>query len=119
MNELGSLSQCMMDGDLEGLGRARSIRRKALLASSALELTLLAALLLWPLITPGVLSSRVAIMPWPPFHGMPQTQQSPQRTNEAPPPQNTSIRFPVDLPPARRIPPSNSVTNDAELPGAY
>jgi protein TonB len=109
----------MMDGDLEGLGRARSMRRKALLASSALELGLLAALLIWPLITPGVLSSRVVVLPLPPFHGMPQTQQAPQRANEAPPPQNTSIRFPVDLPPVQRNPPSTSATGDVELPGAY
>jgi periplasmic protein TonB len=119
MGELGNLSQCMMDGDLEGLGRARGIRQKALLASGALELSLFAALLLWPLITPGILSNRVLVMPIPPFHGMPQTQVAPQRTNQSPTTQNPRVPIPIFVtflhPPQRNV----SEISDAEPPSAY
>jgi periplasmic protein TonB len=114
MNELGSLSHCMMDGDLEGPGRARSIRRKALMASTVLEFGLVAALLVWPLITPGVLSNRVVVMPLPPFHGLPQTPETLRRANEASAPNSIYPHITSDSAPLQRSRRSTSETSDPE-----
>jgi periplasmic protein TonB len=116
MNELGSLSQCMTDGDSDGLGEARNIRRKALLASGVFEFSLVAALLVWPLITPGVISNRVVVMPLPPFRGLPQTQETPPRANEAAVPNSIYPHITTDSAPAQRNRRSTSETNAPESP---
>jgi protein TonB len=69
MNRSGDLLQCLVDGDLESLGRARRRREKALAISLFLEAGLLTVMLLWPLITPGVLPRQYTVTPAPPFHG--------------------------------------------------
>jgi periplasmic protein TonB len=69
MNVFGNFSQCLVDGDPESLGRARRLRRKALVISLFLEAGLLATMLLWPLITPGVLPRQFNVTPAPPFRG--------------------------------------------------
>jgi protein TonB len=69
VSELGSLSQCMLENDAESRGRARHLRRKALLISVLLEALLLGAMLLWPLITPGVLPGLFNVTPTPPYRG--------------------------------------------------
>jgi periplasmic protein TonB len=67
VSDLGSLSQCMLENDAESGDRARNLRRKALLISVLLEAVLLGAMLLWPLITPGVLPGLYIITPTPPY----------------------------------------------------
>ena len=69
MSGLGNLSQCMVDSDPEAISRARRLRQKALVISVALEVVCLAAMLLWPLITPGVLPNGTIVTPLPPYHG--------------------------------------------------
>jgi periplasmic protein TonB len=59
----------MLENDPESRGRARNLRRKALLISVLLEALLLGAMLLWPLITPGVLPGRFNVTPTPPYRG--------------------------------------------------
>ncbi len=56
VSDLGSLSQCMLENDAESRGRARNLRRKALVISVVFEALLLGAMLLWPLITPACLA---------------------------------------------------------------
>jgi len=58
-----------VDSDAEAFGRARRLRRKALVISLFFEAGLVAAMLLWPLITPGVLPRQYNVTPAPPFHG--------------------------------------------------
>ena len=84
MSDLGTLAQCLMESDGEALGRARRLRRKALVLSIALEAVLLAAMLLWPLVTPGVLSRRYVLTPAPPYHG--GTNAAPSRPHGNPHP---------------------------------
>lgn len=67
MSDFGSLSHCMMDSDAEALDRARRLRRRALVASVVLEVALLAGMLLWPLITPGKIATRVVWVPPVPY----------------------------------------------------
>jgi periplasmic protein TonB len=69
MSDLGNLSQCMVDSDAAANGRARRLRGKALMASLALELAVVAAVLLWPLATLGVLPPQLTLMPVPPYRG--------------------------------------------------
>ncbi len=56
MSDLGSLSQCMLENDSESRGRARNLRRKALLISVVLEALLLGAMLLVAVDHAGVLA---------------------------------------------------------------
>jgi periplasmic protein TonB len=69
VSDLGSLSQCMLENDAESRDRARNLRRKALVISVLLEAALLGAMLLWPLITPGVLPGLFNVTPTPPYRG--------------------------------------------------
>jgi protein TonB len=69
MSDLGSLTGCLVYSDTESLTRARRLRRKALVASLFLEGALIAAMLLVPLVTPGVLPRQFIETPMPPFRG--------------------------------------------------
>jgi periplasmic protein TonB len=105
MSGLGNLSQCLVDGDPESLGRARRRRKKALMISLFLEVGLLASLLLWPLITPGVLPRQFKVMPTPPFHGGGNSAPKQPRQAMNPPPRPSprppTCRFcqPPEIPP--------------------
>jgi periplasmic protein TonB len=116
MSDQGSFSQCLVDGDLQSLERAQQLRRKALLASIILEATLVAAMLLWPLITPGVLPRQFFVTPAPPYHGGPNPPATQPRggahTNA-----NTRHRAVLDVfrqPP--RIPPHVQDSADSGAP---
>lgn len=69
MSDLGNLSQCIVDNDPEVRVRARCLRRKALVASVCVEALCVGAMLLWPLVTPGVLPTGYIVTPVPPYHG--------------------------------------------------
>lgn len=69
MSDLGSLSECLVDNDPAVRVRARRLRSKALVLSVALEALILAVLLLWPLIAPGVLTAHYIVTPAPPYSG--------------------------------------------------
>jgi periplasmic protein TonB len=82
MDDLGNLSHCMVDGDPEVSARARRLRRKAVVISICMEAVCLAALLIWPLLTPGVLTGPYTVTPLPPYHG--GAGGSPARTQHQP-----------------------------------
>ena len=69
MRGVGNFSDCLVDGDSESLERAHRMREKALAISLCFEFGLLAIMLLWPLITPGVLPRQFNVTPAPPFRG--------------------------------------------------
>jgi TonB family protein len=69
MSERDGFSQCLVDGDKQSVDRARVIRQKALLISIIFEAALVAALLLWPLITQGLPPQQFLVSPAPPYHG--------------------------------------------------
>jgi len=69
MSDLGSLSECLVDNDPAVRVRARRLRSKALVLSVALETLILAALLVWPLISPGALTAHYIVTPAPPYSG--------------------------------------------------
>jgi periplasmic protein TonB len=69
MSERGTLSQCLVEFDAEARARARRLRSQALALSLMLEALLLAAMLIWPLITPGILPRHYIVDPIPPIGG--------------------------------------------------
>jgi len=68
MSDLGSLSQCMLESDAEGLSASRVLRRKALTLSVAFEAAVLSLLIVGPLLFPGVLPNVLSRTPAPPYH---------------------------------------------------
>jgi protein TonB len=84
MSDLGNLSQCMMDSDSAANGRARTLRGKALLASLSLEAVVIAGVLLWPLVTLGVLPAQLVLTPIPQYHGEHDSRPAPHRPNRRP-----------------------------------
>ncbi|MFY9801671.1 MAG: energy transducer TonB [Candidatus Acidiferrales bacterium] len=91
MSDLGSLSGCMLENDVEARSRARKLRQKALVASIIFEAAILGAMLLWPLITPGVLPGRFNVTPAPPYRGGGDAVES-RSSSPAHPPANISHR---------------------------
>jgi periplasmic protein TonB len=81
MKKRDGFSQCLVDGDEQSLERTRQLRRRALLASIFLEAALVAALLLWPLITPGELPRQFFVTPAPPYHGGTNSASAPSHAN--------------------------------------
>ena len=69
MSDLGSLAQCLVDSDADARVRARRLRSKALVASVILEVLLLAAMLVWPLISPAALPQNGLFTPIAPYYG--------------------------------------------------
>lgn len=89
MSDLGNLSQCMVDNDPEVRARARRLRQKALVVSLCIEAVCLGGMLLWPLITPGVLPTGFLVTPVPPYHGggggaKPHVQRPHRQTDPVP-----------------------------------
>lgn len=83
MNERNAFSQCLVDGDEQVLDRAKWIRQKALLISIIFEAALVAALLLWPLITQGLPPQQFLVTPAPPYHGGPSSSSGGSHTSPA------------------------------------
>jgi hypothetical protein len=79
MSDLGSLSHCMVDSDAAANGRARLLRGKALAASLVFEAVAIAVVLLWPLVTLGVLPPELILTPMPLFHGEQNSRPVPHR----------------------------------------
>jgi periplasmic protein TonB len=94
VSDLGSLSQCMLENDSESRGRARKLRRKALFISVAFEAALLGAMLLWPLITPGVLPGLFNVTPTPPYRGGGGSAEKPAPPRPHPPINSTNRPVP-------------------------
>lgn len=117
MNNLGSLSQCLVDSDAEAIDRAHRLRRKALALSIVLELLLVAGLLLWPLLMPAAIPGLFMITPLPPYHGSTNARKFEQTAARQPAPRNL---FPANSKPLwqpRQIP--SSVKPIADAPEAF
>jgi len=69
MRDSGLIADCLLYNDPEDSRRANRRRGRALLISTAFEMALVAALLLWPVLNPGILGARHTFVPVPPYHG--------------------------------------------------
>ncbi len=99
-NPVKNLSHCMVDGDRGARVRARLLRGKALVVSIVLEAAVVMAMLLWPLVTPAVLSPQLVVTPLPPIQGLakPRVARPEGNRDPAPKPERT-IRDRVLQPP--------------------
>lgn len=113
MSDLGNLSQCMVDGDSAANGRARRLRGKALAASLSLEAVVIVGVLLWPLITLGILPPQLVLTPVPPYRGERNSRPTPHRQNEHPVSDRRNVAAPQILQPPV-IPPHPANTADPE-----
>jgi TonB family protein len=116
MSARDGFSQCLVDGDQQSLDRARLVRQKALLVSIIFEAALVAALLLWPLITQGLPPQQFLITPALPYHG--GSSSSSGGAHTAPPrhPTKTSTTpYPATSPPTH-FPEHPQVSNSDEAP---
>jgi protein TonB len=98
MSDLGRLSECLVDNDPAVRVRARRLRSKALILSVVLEAAILAAMLVWPLITPGELPRQFNITPAPPFRGggaRPADANPPKGARRPPTGVTVHLRFPT------------------------
>src|SRR3984957_16157977 len=86
VSDLGSLSQCMLENDAESRDRARDLRRKGLVISVVFEAALLGAMLVGPLITPGVLPGLFNVTPPPPYRGGGGSAEKPPPSHAHPQP---------------------------------
>ena len=120
MSEFGNLSQCVLDADRGAIGRARRLRRKALLASLVLEAAAVVGLLLWPLVTPGVLPPATIVTPEVPFPRVRNSQPVHEHTNPNPAPRPPS-NHPISFMPTTTIHTASTQTDpppDIGVPGA-
>ena len=69
MDEMGSLAGCILENDPESQVRARRLRNRSLAISLTCEAVVLAGILILPLINPGVLGSKLSLMPMLPYSG--------------------------------------------------
>jgi TonB family protein len=116
MNMRDGFSQCLVDGDEQSFGKARRIRQKALLASIIFEAALVAALLLWPLITLGKLPRQFFVTPAPPYHGGSAAAPAPSRGNPTNHPDGHAKLPPIMVQPPS-IPPHVQESPSDEAPG--
>jgi TonB family protein len=63
------LADCLVEDNAEAAAPAKWLRRKSLALSLLVQGILLAALLIIPMFTPGVISPRYSFVPIPPYHG--------------------------------------------------
>src|ERR1700733_7683211 len=112
---LGDLAQCMVDSDASAKTRAKRSRGKALAASIGLEALVLGAVILWPLVTLGVLQPQQIVTPLPPFRGAheaaPISHLQPHTMVDSSP------RFPKPLYQPPRIPPHIDTSGGLVPPG--
>lgn len=115
MRQRDGFSQCLVDGDEQELGSAKLIRQKALLVSIILEAALVAALLIWPLITQGLPPQQFLITPAPPYHG---GSNSPPKASQGAPPrpsQSSTTTYQVTSQPAH-FPGHAQISTSEEAP---
>jgi protein TonB len=68
-SDAASLRACLVDGDADQLHRARNTRRRSLLVSVLLQIAILAALILIPILSKTPRIALANVMPVPPYRG--------------------------------------------------
>jgi TonB family protein len=63
------LAGCLVENGAEDAAPAKRRRRESLVLSIVIQGALLAALLIIPILTPGVIGPRYSFVPMPPYHG--------------------------------------------------
>jgi len=63
------LANCLVENDAKDAAPANRLRRESFVLSILIQGALVAALLIIPIFTPGIISPRYSFVPLPPYHG--------------------------------------------------
>jgi len=104
-----SLRACLVDGDADQLHRARRTRRRSLLVSVLLQIAILAALILIPLLSKTPRIALANVMPLPPYYHAATSEHAMERPHRVP--RTHQFTFCLTCPPVFTTPstvPANS-----------
>jgi protein TonB len=82
-NDSASLSACLVDGDADQLHRARRTRRRSLLLSVLVQIAILAALILIPILSKTPRIALANVMPLPPYYRARTSERTVERPHHA------------------------------------
>ena len=117
--ELGSLQSCLVGGDPEQLARERRVRRKSLILSTAMQVLVVAAIVLLPLFGKPALMASDVVVPIPPYytHGERHAAEDPKPHPPGPKHNVCRICAPIAIPPT--IVTHTSETDDEPVPAGF
>src|ERR1700692_2517288 len=89
-HDSASLRACLVDGDADQLNRARRTRRRSLLLSVLVQIAILSALVLFPILSKTPRIALANVMPVPPYyHAATADHPTPRQPHIPRPPQFT------------------------------
>ena len=118
-NDSASLSACLVDGDADQLHRARRTRRRSLLLSVLVQIAILAALILIPILSKTPRIALANVMPLPPYYHATTSDHTVERPHHTTP--THEFTFCLSCPPVlttSHTQPSNSAHSDENITGA-
>jgi protein TonB len=117
--ELGSLQSCLVGGDPEQLARERRVRRKSLILSTAMQVLVVAAIVLLPLFGKPALMASDVVVPIPPYYSRGERHAAEHPKPHPPGPERNVCRIcaPTNIPPT--IITHTSETDDEPAPAGF
>src|SRR6202166_5319001 len=119
IRDSASLSACLVDGDADQLHRARRTRRRSLLLSVLVQIAILAALILIPILSKTPRIALGNVMPLPPYYHATTSEHTVERLHHAT--RTHEFTFCLNCPPVLATPQTqstNSGRSDETIPGA-
>jgi periplasmic protein TonB len=114
-----SLRVCLVDGDAAKLSGARSTRRRSLLLSVLVQIAILAALILIPILSKTPRIALASVMPLPPYYHATASEHAAERPHHAT--RTHGFTFCLSCPPVLATPhtqPTNSGHSDENISSA-
>jgi protein TonB len=118
-HDSASLSACLVDGDADLLHRARRTRRRSLLLSVLVQIAILAALILIPILSKTPPIALANVMPLPPYYHATTSEHTAERPHHAA--RTHEFTFCLSCPPVLATPDTqstNSAHSDENITGA-
>jgi TonB family protein len=118
-HDSASLRDCLVDGDAAQLHRARRTRRRSLLLSVVVQIGVLAALILIPILSRTPRIALANVIPLPPYYHATTSQHIVERPHHAT--RTHEFTFCLSCPPVLSTPQTNSTNSghsDENIPGA-
>jgi periplasmic protein TonB len=118
-HDSASLRACLVDGDADQLNRARRTRRRSLLLSVLVQIAILAALILIPILSKTPRIALANVMPLPPYYHASTSEHTVERLHHAT--RTHEFTFCLSCPPVlatAHTQSTNSGHSDETIPGA-
>jgi protein TonB len=117
-HDSASLSACLVDGDADQLHGARRTRHRSLLLSVLVQIAILAALILIPILSKTPRIALANVMPLPPYYHASTSEHTAERPHH--PTRTPEFTFCLSCPPVLTTPhtqPTNSGHSDENITG--